>query len=182
MSNVVNLPPTFTSTHQTAGLPGFPARDIPGTPGEQVTSPVTGKIEYVHFIPWDIAKRVGGWTMYIVGASGTYFLTHFGKVEVRNGQIVQAGQRIGTVAAVPQNAWGAHIHEGFHSGPYQPLGGQQPSTPASPAPPDSTSAGTQGSTGMGGTQAAGCATLMAVAMSVWFSLGAATYAIVSHLV
>lgn len=110
------LPATFSPTHQTSGLPGFPAVDVSGTPGEAVLSPASGTIGDVHFIPWDIAKRIGGFTFYLISATGTYFLTHFGGVTVRSGQTVSAGQQLGTVGAVPQNAWAAHIHEGFDPG------------------------------------------------------------------
>lgn len=51
--------------------------------------------------------------MYLDTPHGSYFLTHFGNVAVKDGQRVRAGQPIGTVASVPGGWWQSHIHEGF---------------------------------------------------------------------
>lgn len=115
----IRLPKRFTPTHQTGGLPGFPAIDVFAAPGTLVMPPEGGLLVFKHFIPWSITKRVGGWTVYLQGNSGnTYFLTHFANVR-RDGRI-RRFQSLGRVAEVPANAWPAHIHEGKHVGKYTP--------------------------------------------------------------
>ena len=113
------LPATFKPTHQTGGLPGFPAIDIFGPAGAFVLAPEPGKIVWPHMIPWDQTQRVGGWTCYYQGNSGnTYFLTHFG--ELRGRGSYRKGDVIGTVGEVPHSWWHTHIHEGKHKGRYTP--------------------------------------------------------------
>lgn len=128
----VRLPASFKPTHETAGLPGFPATDVFGSPGEPVLAPEAGTLVDVHMIPWDLGKRVGGITAYLQGADGnTYFLTHLGGKVVAGP--VTAGQPIGQIAAVPQGWWQSHVHEGLHQGLYQPGGtGQTAVTAAAP--------------------------------------------------
>lgn len=113
---------SFFPTHNTDGLPAFPAIDISGTPGETVLTPEAGEMVYPHFIAWDLERRIGGWTCYFYGtvSGNTYFLTHFGSLP-------DAGKfgshaAMGTVGAVPRNAWGPHIHEGLHQGYYAVTG------------------------------------------------------------
>lgn len=128
----VRLPRAFRSTHETAGLPNFPAVDVFGQPGEAVRAPEAGTLVYPHTIPWDIGKRVGGETVYLQGADGnTYFLTHLaGKLAAGR---VEAGQQIGQVAAVPGGAWQPHIHEGLHPGLYTPGGASSSPVASTPA-------------------------------------------------
>ena len=115
----IRLPKTFTPTHDTGGLPHFPAIDVFAEPGTLVMPPEGGLIVYKHFIPWNHVTRVGGWTIYLQGRSGnTYFLTHFANVR-RNGQ-VRRFQSLGRVAEVPHHWWPSHIHEGKHRGIYKP--------------------------------------------------------------
>lgn len=115
----LQLPATFRRTHDTAGLPGFPAIDCFADAGTDVHPPEDGELVYPHPLPWNLERRSGGWTCYYHGASGdTYFLTHFGR-------LVQAGHYrktdvIGAVGKVPRDAWPAHIHEGKHRGRYNP--------------------------------------------------------------
>src|SRR4029077_19805600 len=116
-ARALRLPASFTSTHQTAGLPWFPATDVFGAPGTPVLAPVGGRMVYVHNIPWNAQQRVRGETAYLQGANDrTYFLTHLGG-DVPTGQVT-AGQQIGTVGAVPQGWWQPHIHEGAYQGIY----------------------------------------------------------------
>lgn len=115
----IRLPRVFTHTHWTAGLPDFPAIDVFAPAGTLVMPPEGGILVYKHFIPWNVTRRVGGWTVYLQGNSGnTYFLTHFGNVR-RDGRI-RRFQSIGRVGDVPANAWAPHIHEGKHTGIYKP--------------------------------------------------------------
>lgn len=114
IANAIQLPTTFVPTHQTGGLPGYPAIDVFGKSGVGVRAPSDGVVRYVHMIDWNSTARVGGWTMYLDTPQGTYFLTHFGQVFVRDGVQIKRGQALGTIAAVPHGWWASHIHEGFH--------------------------------------------------------------------
>ncbi len=115
----IRLPRDFTPTHDTAGLPGFPAIDVFAPPGTLVMPPEGGRIVYKHLLAWDPVRKVGGWTLYLQGRSGnTYFLTHFGNCR-REGRIYR-WQSIGRVGYVPHKAWLPHIHEGKHKGIYKP--------------------------------------------------------------
>lgn len=115
----LQLPEHFQATHQTAGLPGFPAIDVFGPAGSFVLAPEKGRLVWPHLIPWDLKERVGGWTCYFQGESGnTYFLTHFRALRPRGSY--RAHDVLGTVAHVPHNAWRSHIHEGKHHGHFDP--------------------------------------------------------------
>lgn len=116
----LQLPSSFKPTHQTAGLSGFPAADIFGTPGTPVLSPIDGVITKLSGRPPSAGAYQGaggpfGYSVYVHGSDGrTYFLTHFGTVGVRVGQRVGRGQPIGTVGDYP-GATPDHIHEGLHT-------------------------------------------------------------------
>ncbi len=109
----LQLPDTFTPTHETSGLPGFPAIDMFASPGARVLAPEDGELQRTHFISWSLAKRVGGWTTYLAAPSAVYFLTHFAEV-LPSGSRVRQGQDIGSVAVVPHDWWPSHVHEGRH--------------------------------------------------------------------
>jgi hypothetical protein len=117
----LQLPAAIRPTHQTAGLAGYPAQDIFGTPGEAVLSPVDGIVTRLSGKSPSLGAYQGaggpfGWSAYITGADGrSYFLTHFGSLGVRAGQRVTRGQPIGTVGDYP-GATPDHIHEGVHTG------------------------------------------------------------------
>lgn len=114
------LPETFTATHQTGGLPSFPAVDIFMPPGTVVLAPEACVLVYRHLIAWDRVRRVGGWTCYLQGVSGnTYFDTHFATLKTEGSYARH--QPIGTVASVPGGAWEPHIHHAKHRGRYHPL-------------------------------------------------------------
>lgn len=115
------LPANFKATHDTGGLAGFPAVDNFAHAGTSVLAPVSGRMIYVHTIPWNQNERVGGVTAYLQGDNGkTYFLTHMAG-NVPSGRVA-AGQAIGKVAAVPNGWWPSHIHEGVYNGIYNPPG------------------------------------------------------------
>jgi murein DD-endopeptidase MepM/ murein hydrolase activator NlpD len=109
------------ATHQTAGLPGFPAVDYFAKAGTPCVSPVTGKV--VKLSGHDPANGPTGgvhgpfgWSVYIEGGGKTYFLTHMGSRTVNVGDEVKQGERIGTVGNYAK--WGGvdHIHCGVHTG------------------------------------------------------------------
>jgi murein DD-endopeptidase MepM/ murein hydrolase activator NlpD len=114
----LQLPKTFTPTHQTSGLPGYPAIDVFAKPGTLVLAPANGKV--TRLSGHDPANGpVGGvhgpygWSMYVDSSDGKRFMTHFGRMDVGVGDDIRAGQVIGTVG--DYDRWGgwAHIHLGF---------------------------------------------------------------------
>ncbi len=109
----IRLPRNFVPTHETGGLPGYPAIDVFAKPGTLIFPPERGTLVNRHFIQWSESARVGGLTVYLHGASGAiYFLTHFWTM--RDRPRIQLWHPLGRVAAVPHNAWAPHIHEGKH--------------------------------------------------------------------
>ncbi len=109
----LRLPKNFIPTHETGGLPNFPAIDVFAKPGTLVFPPESGTLHYPHMIPWNLKARVGGGTIYLHGKSGAwYFMTHFEFETLRTRPKIQIWHRLGKVAAVPNNAWAPHIHEG----------------------------------------------------------------------
>ena len=120
---MLQLPSHFTPTHQTGGLPGFPAVDVFANGGTPVCSPCTGKVVKLSGkAPTATAKPGGpyGWSVYITArGGGTYFLTHFGSRAgfVKVGACVAKGEVIGKVADYTKATNGktpSHIHEGLH--------------------------------------------------------------------
>ncbi len=115
----IRLPKTFVPTHQTGGLPGFPAIDVFAKPGTLVFPPEGGDLVYRHFIPWNEQARVGGWTVYLQGKSGnTYFITHMASMRTR--PRIQLWHQLGRLAEVPEEWWPSHVHLGKHKGRYDP--------------------------------------------------------------
>jgi hypothetical protein len=126
---MLQLPRVFTPTHQTAGLPGFPAIDCFAPAHTIVLAPATGKVVKLSgHAPTAEASPGGpyGWSIYLTSREGTYYLTHFGAVygTVTIGQCIGQGERIGLVAdfsAATKGKTPSHIHEGFHRGAWSPL-------------------------------------------------------------
>ncbi len=118
----LRLPRVFVPTHQTDGLPGdWGAIDVFAKPGTLVFPPESGTLHRAHMIPWSKTKRVGGGTIYLHGKSGAwYFLTHFEYDTLRTRPKIQRWHRLGKIAAVPNEWWAPHIHEGKHVGPFDP--------------------------------------------------------------
>lgn len=125
MTRVVQLPSHFTATHQTAGLPGYPAVDVFAPAGSPVASPIAGTVRKLSgHAPTSTAQPGGpyGWSLYLHEplSGDDFYLTHFGSRKVQLGQKVTRGQIIGTVADYAHATNGAtpsHIHEGRHPGP-----------------------------------------------------------------
>lgn len=125
----VQLPSHFPPTHQTDGLPGFPAVDILAGAGTAVLAPATGRIVKLSGrAPTATTKPGGpyGWSIYLTARDGgTYYLTHFGSraAIAKVGACIGRGEVIGRVADYSKATHGAtpnHIHEGFHAGLWQP--------------------------------------------------------------
>lgn len=132
---VVQLPSHYVPTHDTAGLPGFPAIDTFGPSGSPVASPIAGTVIKLSGHPpvktLPPGKRHGafGYSIYlarVVIAPGVfedvYFLTHFGQKAVnywKVGAKVRRGQYLGKIGYFAEATDGetpSHIHEGFHAG------------------------------------------------------------------
>ena len=124
----MQLPSHFVPTHQTDGLPGFPAIDCFAKGGTEVASPVTGRVSKLSGkAPTATSKPGGpyGWSIYITGRQGTYYMTHFGTRNpiVKLGMCIGRGEIIGTVADYSKATGGktpSHIHQGFHKGVWTP--------------------------------------------------------------
>lgn len=116
----VQLPETFTATHQTDGLPGYPAVDVFAKGGTVVLAPADGVIDKISGHPVTPKATPGGpygLSCYLArDAGGRYFATHFATLAVTVGQRVKKGQPIGTVADYSKATGGvtpSHIHLGF---------------------------------------------------------------------
>ncbi len=110
----LQLPTTFSSDHETAGLAGYPAVDVFAPPGTTVLSPADGTISRLSG-GLDTYTGPGGpygYSIYLASKLGEYYMTHFGSRAVSEGQHVRYGQPIGTVGDYP-NADSDHIHEGL---------------------------------------------------------------------
>lgn len=105
-------------THETMGLPGYPARDYFAKAGSLAVAPVTGKVIKLSGHDPKNGPTNGphgplGWSVYIKGSDGrTYFLTHLGSRTVKVGQKIEAGAEIGTVANYDKYGTPSHIHMG----------------------------------------------------------------------
>jgi murein DD-endopeptidase MepM/ murein hydrolase activator NlpD len=115
----LQLPGDFTSTHPTAGLPGFPAVDLFAHPNTVVLAPEDGTVVRLSGRdPRDGGSPGGayGFSIHLESPSGRYFMTHFATRDVALNQQVTAGQRIGTVcdSAVSGKPNTSHIHHGKH--------------------------------------------------------------------
>jgi putative peptidoglycan binding protein len=116
----LQLPINFHATHQTAGLPGFPAVDLFAQPNTAVLAPENGIVDKLSgHNPQEGGSPGGpyGFSIYLDSASGRYFMTHFGSRQVALNERVTKGQRIGTVcdSAVSGNPGTSHIHHGKHA-------------------------------------------------------------------
>lgn len=105
--------------HETAGLPGFPAIDVFGKPGEPVRLDAAGKVTKLSGHPCSDGGQPGGAygrSIYVTTDDGVYFLTHFDQVRVKLGDRISATTILGTIcdSAVSHKPGTSHIHEGFH--------------------------------------------------------------------
>lgn len=125
----IQLPSHFTPTHQTEGLPGFPAIDVFAQAGTQVLAPATGRIVKLSGHPPTSTSPPGGpygWSIYLTARDGgTYYMTHFGTRAAicKLGACIGRGEVIGRVADYAKATAGktpSHIHMGFHAGSWLP--------------------------------------------------------------
>lgn len=117
----VQLPASFTPTHQTEGLPGYPAIDVFAQAGTVALAPAAGTIDKLSGHPVTPRVRPGGpygLSCYLTRADGgRYFCTHFATLSVHLGEKVKKGQPLGTVADYAKATGGitpSHVHLGLH--------------------------------------------------------------------
>jgi hypothetical protein len=116
----VQIPSVISPTHQTSGLPGFPAVDIMATPGTKILAPENGMITRISGSeptapPPDGQGGPWGLSIYFVGTEtgNTYFLTHLMKVAGLGGY--KRGAVIGLIGDYPGSP-ADHVHVGIHAG------------------------------------------------------------------
>lgn len=107
-----------SASHQTSGLPGYPAFDYMAPAGTRVGAPVSGTVIKLSGKDPRLGGAPGGplgYSVYIKGTDGrTYFLTHIDKVGVKVGQKVRQGQQIAVIANGPKSWSSPHVHMGIH--------------------------------------------------------------------
>ena len=107
-----------SASHQTSGLPGYPAFDYMAPAGTRVGAPVSGTVIKLSGKDPKLGGAPGGplgYSVYIKGTDGrTYFLTHIDKVGVKVGQKVRQGQQIAVIANGPKSWSSPHVHMGIH--------------------------------------------------------------------
>lgn len=110
--------------HATSGLPGYPARDYFAESGTRAVAPVNGRVRKLSgHSPANgpVAGPHGpfGWSVYLSTAGGDdYYLTHLGERYVSPGQLVHAGQHIGTVGDYARYGTPSHVHMGIKRAPH----------------------------------------------------------------
>jgi Putative peptidoglycan binding domain len=114
----IQLPKRQTSTHQTGGLPDFPAVDYLARPGTRCFAPEDGKLTRHTGHDPALGGEPGGplgFSLYYVGRSGnTYFGTHLAKIAPLGRYL--KGDLLATVANGPPSWSVPHIHWGIHRG------------------------------------------------------------------
>ena len=116
---MIQLPRTFKPTHETAGLPGYPAIDVFGQPNETVIVKFSGKVRRISGKPCVEGGKPGGaygQSLYIVSPNGDdRYLTHLNKLLVKVGDYVIAGTAVATLcdSAVSGKPGTTHCHYGM---------------------------------------------------------------------
>jgi murein DD-endopeptidase MepM/ murein hydrolase activator NlpD len=117
----IQLPGTFAPTHLTDGLPGYPAVDLFGSPGDDVVAGFWGRVVRISGHPPSEGGRPHGpygRSLYVHNAVNGWsrFITHLDELHVRVGDRVWPGRRIATVcdSAVSGLPGTTHVHLGLH--------------------------------------------------------------------
>jgi murein DD-endopeptidase MepM/ murein hydrolase activator NlpD len=114
----VQLPSHFHHTHETSGLPGYPAIDVFAPGGSLILAPEAGVIRrWSGRKPTATAVPGGpyGYSMYLKTATGDYFITHLSHRAKLVGAKVRRGQILGTIADYTKATNGktpSHTHFG----------------------------------------------------------------------
>ena len=118
----MKIPRSFTPTHQTEGLPGFPAIDLFATAGTKIQAPEAGVITRISGHDPEQPPPLGqggpwGLSIYYHGSSSgnVYYMTHLSQVAKPG--VYRDNDTIGVIGNYPSNAPGAdHVHLGLHTG------------------------------------------------------------------
>lgn len=113
----LHLQKDFVVTHETAGLPGFPAMDAFAEPNTPVLAPEDGVVDRLSGRDPKLGGTPGGpygWSIYLRSPSGQHYMTHFATRDVTVGQQITQGESIGTVcdSALSGKPGTSHIHHG----------------------------------------------------------------------
>lgn len=109
-----------SSTHDTSGLPGFPAVDIFAKPGTAFLAPEAGRVIRLSG-SGGTSGQIYGYSVYFLGKSGRlYFITHLGQTRAPIGSY-KAGAVLGTVSA--WSGGSPHAHVGINDSGYNPGSG-----------------------------------------------------------
>ncbi len=114
------LPRGFTPTHLTAGLPGYPAVDLFGPPGQQVRAGFAGVVRRISGRACELGGRPGGAygrSLYIASrVQGVdRYLTHLDQLHVAVGERIVPGSLLATIcdAAGAGKPGTSHVHYGL---------------------------------------------------------------------
>ncbi len=117
----LRLPALFRATHQTAGLPGYPAVDVFAKAGTVARASFFGRVVRVSGRPLSPSDRPGlsyGWSVYVHNRVNgwTRYATHFERLLLDVGAIIVPGRALGLVAVPPVGSppGSAHIHLGLN--------------------------------------------------------------------
>lgn len=115
------------STHQTAGLSGYPAFDYMSPAGTKCVAPADGKIVKLSGQSPSAGGPAGGalgYSIYLEGKKGeVYFLTHIDKLQVKVGDNVSQGEQMAVVAKGPPSWSTPHVHMGVNGKGAGTIGG-----------------------------------------------------------
>lgn len=112
--------------HPTRGIPGNIALDFLAPGGTALLAPFNGKITKLgghdpSTGTWkngqpDSSGDVFGYSIYLEREDGMFaFMTHEGSTDVHEGQVIAAGQKIGSVGHWPHDPGRSHTHCGITS-------------------------------------------------------------------
>jgi hypothetical protein len=117
----LTLPRTFTPTHQTSGLAGYPAIDVFAPAGTVARAGFWGRVVRVSGRSLSGDERPGGaygFSVYVRNAVNgwTRYCTHFSELHVGAGAIIVPGRDLGLIATPPLGSprGSAHIHMGLN--------------------------------------------------------------------
>ena len=116
------IPRRFEPTHQTDGLPGYPAIDIFGPWDHLVRLADHGRVRRISGkspCRGGVPGGAAGYSLYVEADDGSdWFLTHFGVVLVRVGQRVTPSLFLGAPMRSSDGpaGWSEHIHAGRKPG------------------------------------------------------------------
>ena len=130
----IQVPTGFRSTHETSGLGGYPAKDFPGTVGQNVLAPEDGEVYRLSGkdpSAGSVKGGPGGWSLYYRGheTGNDYYMTHLGNPRPRLG-FYREGD---IIAVIGPHVSGPHVHVGIRRRANKPtkapkVQGPKPST------------------------------------------------------